>query len=240
MRRGAAIAPGVKKIGPKGGKIVGYEKTDGDPIYARKAPAVPIAARKMAMEWAADSSSSKGAAQMRVGAAHLVGRKLSQEEIDRVSRSWVAKPYRMRGLYEKEIENAHSNAKVVAQVAHASQHAHEETTTLYRGIRDSQGDALREAIARGDKSIRVRLDHISSFTEDHVQAGGHANYDWGLVIRVQVPRSSIVASHRVVPMMGKEVVIATKGEIEINAKDCFVVDTHDKLHHATEWEEANK
>lgn len=123
-------------------------------------------------------------------------------------------------------------------IASASQHAYagQSQVEVYRGIAGEQARLIKEAIGRGDKTVRLAVDSASSFTDDRKVAvqfakgtsGSYKGTDatHGVVIKFKAPVSSILASHRAFPKQfdkkEKEVVIASHGVIEIPVADIEV------------------
>lgn len=120
-------------------------------------------------------------------------------------------------------------------IAHASQQAYagQSQVEVHRGITGEQARLIKEAIARGDKTVKLAVDSASSFTDDRKIAvqfakgtgGSYKGTDatHGVVVKFKAPVSSILASHRAFPRQfdkkEKEVVIASHGMIEIPVSD---------------------
>ncbi|MFZ5440475.1 MAG: anti-CBASS protein Acb1 family protein [Myxococcota bacterium] len=108
----------------------------------------------------------------------------------------------------------------VRAIAQASQAAHEgDTVKLYRGVNGKQAEELRAFMAANPGApVPFNTDSMASFTESASTARvfGHG----GFIVEVDVPRSSIVLSHRASKSLSKfgdsEVVIATLGRFNID------------------------
>lgn len=128
---------------------------------------------------------------------------------------------------------AEKHVETVKAVARASQAAHEEEhVTVYRGITGVQAKALIEA-HRSGRPLEVKVDTTSSFTDDHEIATSFAKNGstrrvespHAVVIKVTVPRSSIVASHRALPELRaeREVVLASHGAFTVNPEHFQII-----------------
>lgn len=112
------------------------------------------------------------------------------------------------------------SVKAVKAMAQLSQSSYkEEQVTLYRGVGSTQAKELHAQLGAGKASLS--MDNISSFTDDIKTARNFAMKGKGMVIKVTVPRSSIVLSHRAFSELSKEreVVIATRGGMALRSED---------------------
>ncbi len=211
---------------------------------AKKMGADPKQVQAYVQGWV-DHSGSEKALELRGAWGNLSGTQQSEASTGRM----VANYQHFKSEYEGEnVESAHAKAavakslsagrdpKVVAvarTITAASQAAYkDEMVTLYRGVSGEQANQIKEAMKRGDSSIKIAADHITSFTDDKNQAhffakgeGGQAKGK-GVVIKVSVPKSSIVASHLAVKQMSdeKEVLISSKGGFKLNIGDVHVLE----------------
>lgn len=125
-----------------------------------------------------------------------------------------------------------ATAKAIASVSQQA-YAGQTHVELHRGVTGEQARLIKEAIARGDKTVKIRVDGAASFTDDRRIAtefakgkgGSYKGTDatHGAVIKFKAPVSSILASHRAFPTQfdkkEKEVVVASHGVIEIPVGD---------------------
>lgn len=134
----------------------------------------------------------------------------------------------------ERLEAGSSHVATVAAIARVSQSKYEDShVTVFRGITGKQAQEIIEAHKRGGGPVNIRTDTTSSFTEDHgiaqkfaregstrLKASPHA-----VVVKMRVPRESIVASHRAFRELEseKEVVIASHGGHSIDLADIQII-----------------
>lgn len=104
----------------------------------------------------------------------------------------------------------------------------EETVTVYRGVFGEQARQIREAAAKGE-NVEIDVSVLSSFTEDEKIARKFGRADLedvskrGLVFKLEIPRQSIIMSHRVAefPLIKEEqeVVVLTQGRLVMRKGD---------------------
>lgn len=126
-----------------------------------------------------------------------------------------------------------AHVSTVAAMAKVSQgHYLEDRVTVFRGITGKQAEEIIAAKKSG-QPVNIKTDTTSSFTESHGIASQFATHGpsrkvrsaHAVVIKVTVPRSSIVASHRAFKELAKEmeVVIASHGGHSIDPNDIQVL-----------------
>lgn len=128
---------------------------------------------------------------------------------------------------DKHIARGRQHKEIAETIAHASQKAHEgdgDHVTLYRGITGPQAREIMDAKA-ASRPVNIKVDTLASFTDDHSIAKQFAEHgsqgkkkNDGVVIKVQVPRHAIAASHRAYPQLAKEreVVVASHGGFSVD------------------------
>jgi len=157
-----------------------------------------------------------------------------------------------RDEYVKRVDNefmryTDEDIEAVYALAAVSQSLYDEdTVTLYRGIKGEYAKDIREAaidavaksgaldqaelfpkdtplpVAYEENLVKVETGVMCSFSEDVNKARGFTGDD-GVVMKMTVPKSSILASYRlgseVMHQGEKEVIVLTKGEFQINPND---------------------
>lgn len=177
-----------------------------------------VYASTVVASWA-DMVYMPGAASLRGAVSSALGIKLLDEKNllnrsawhDR-SNNWVEKSMNaLESAYKGEAPPPPDVVKKsIAKMAKASQKAYkEDPVTLYRGVGKSNAE---DAI----KSGKLAVASLSSWSESRAIAAQFAE-DGGKVMKVKVPRASIMMSHRVCPGLlvdEQEVVLAVKGAIK--------------------------
>jgi phage-related protein (TIGR01555 family) len=220
-------------------------KKEGVDAAVKEAGGNPKQVNGLVQDWG-DHGGTEGAIELRAAWAAASGQKISDDQMRRmvanhrqfkrdldgedVSHDEAAK------VVTAAIAKGHSvqsmdNAKAIASV---SQAAYGDAThvDVYRGITGAQAQQVRDAIARGDKTIKLSVDATTSFTDSHGAAksfargeGGQGNTgaggQRGVVVKMNTPVSSVVMSHKAFSQLSgeNEVVVSTGGVLHINADD---------------------
>lgn len=176
----------------------------------------------------ADAVYSPAAANLRGAVSSALGIELADEEnaLDAVSKWAGVNPDDQKNA-TKEMENAYNGEpppspdvikKSIAKIAKASQDAYDEDpVTLYRGVSGSNAEDAK-------KSGKLAVACLSSWSESKAIATKFTGKG-GRIMKVQIPRSAILMSHRTCPGLlenEKEVVLAVKGAVK-----CEVLDTNE-------------
>lgn len=141
----------------------------------------------------------------------------------------------MEAIVDKAVRagNTNEGRRTVQALAAMSQSMHEEETlTLYRGIYGVQGAEMAMYTQHG-REVELEVGVLTAASESEaearkaVKAFGDGK---GVVLKIQVPRSAVILSHRAMPHLGpkqvkigKEVSFATKGQLRVRAEDVSVV-----------------
>ena len=133
--------------------------------------------------------------------------------------------------------NSDEHRRTVQAIAAMSQSMHEEETlTLYRGIYGVQGaeiNLLRAENPQGSFALEVgSLVSASESRNEALRAIKKFSRDKrGVILKLTVPRSAVVLSHRAIPhlspravMIKKEVSFAVKGQLRVAKADVEVVE----------------
>lgn len=221
----AAVAPKVKK--PRTKAVNTTEAI-------KQAGADHATTKRYIDKWVEHSGNS-ASLSLRAAWAHQAGVKVDEGRMLKIHAH--ATGSRDETAAKMALEQGHNPAVQAAAkaIAHTSQQAYagQSHVEVHRGIAGDQARLIKEAIARGDKTVKLSVDNASSFTDDRKIAvqfakgtgGSYKGTDatHGVVIKFKAPVSSILASHRAFPQQfdkkEKEVVIASHGVIEIPIAD---------------------
>lgn len=138
-----------------------------------------------------------------------------------------------RRATERRLEVGAKHSDTVRAMAKASQdHYPADHVVLYRGVTGKQAEAIIAARKSG-KPVNLKVDTASSFTDSHAVAKSFAKYgpnrtnasQHAVVLKVTVPRSSIVASHLAFKKLSKEreVIVASHGGFDVSPENITVL-----------------
>lgn len=227
-------APSVDKAAAP--KKTRSKKVSGDEALAQAGADPKVANRYI--DKRGEHAGNESSISLRAAWAEQSGVKLDEKRLQTLYAHASRRPEgEIAGAVKRNIEKGSSPAVAAAAkaITKVSQQAYEGQThvEVHRGIAGEQARLIKEAIARGDKTVKLSMDSASSFTDDHRIAvqfakgtGGSykgADKSGGVVIKLKAPVSSILASHKAFPdqfdKKEKEVVIASHGVIEIPISD---------------------
>lgn len=145
--------------------------------------------------------------------------------------------------FEKGWDNKAVQADVVAMAAASQSMYDTDTVKVYRGIKGEQAQVILDARSAG-KEIEVDVGVTTSFSENYLVARSFALPSMaprsgesvaGVVLEMEIPRSSIIGSHRLglgkhfgdstAPIFNKreaEVLVLTKGSMKVSASSVRV------------------
>lgn len=189
----------------------------------------PKLANSIMSGWIGDAYTEGGFVMKAATAKMLgvdVGDALSRSHRE-VSKEDKKEADRLQRTASKFANNA-KNMKTFNAIAKASQELYsEEKVTLYRGIGGKQASQIREAVTgKSGKTLNIASDVVVSFTEDPAVAKRFAE-GGGVIVKVSIPRSAIVMSHRLVrnnAQREKEVLVATKKGFAVSPQDVMLED----------------
>jgi hypothetical protein len=215
-------------------------KKDGADAAVKKAGGDPAQVNKLVQDWA-DHGGSEGAIKLRSAVAKAAGVNIDEGAKGRMAfnHAHFKSEYEgesiphadARAAVDKHSQVTDADVKNAKAMAKVSQAAYGDAThvDLYRGITGAQAQQIKDALARGETKIKIAVDGVSSFTDNHGSArsfakgkgGQGATSSGGVVIKAKVPVKSVVMSHKAFKQLKgeDEVAIASKGVIEINAAD---------------------
>ncbi len=229
---GGAAAPkeqGFAKVGAAKKGIKTLSKADlkkaNLKTLVKKAGGDPAEAERLVKGWEEDKLTATGF-EFHAAVAASAGLDPAQA-VERTKQVLVKEHGHTEAQAAKVVERAVAAARdkdtqaTVRAVAAASQAAYEgDTVTLYRGVTGAQADAVRAQLESG-ADVDFGTDAVTSFTDDEAVARSFATN--GMVVRVQVPKESIVLSHKVVGggksreiALDKEVIAVTKGGLKVS------------------------
>jgi hypothetical protein len=202
----------------------------------KAAGADPTSTKRYIDKWV-EHSGNAASLSLRAAWAKQSGVKMDESRLAKIHAHATGKQeHEVRDSVKTAVSHADAVDASARAITRVSQQAYAGQThvEVFRGVSGAQAKAIKEAIARGDKTIKISVDNASSFTDDHRIAtqfakgtgGSYKGTDTshgGAVLKLKAPVSSILASHKAFPQQfdkkEKEVVIASHGVIEIDVSD---------------------
>lgn len=186
-------------------------------LFAKKALSVDVKTEveEYAAPWLHEGDSdSEDCIGMRVGAAAIFGVSV-RRDIARILKSDRQKGRKraFEKAYDRALKMKAKHVEMMSEATALSQAAYkgQKYVTLYRGVHGVQAEALQ---SQGARTVSVKMDGLSSFTESKKIALNYADYGDGVLLQVKIPVRDIVISERAIRGSGqKEVIVATKAGI---------------------------
>jgi phage-related protein (TIGR01555 family) len=240
------------EFGEGGGSVASTLKTSGASAAISVAGGEPNKVHGLVQDWA-DHGGTEGAIKLASAWASMRGEKITDAQAAHMAENHT----QFKAEYESETvshedatatvkkavdagrsADAVRQARAIAAVSQAA-YGDAKSVDLFRGISGAQAQTVRDAIARGEKTVKIAVDPASSFTSSRSQAAGFAKGQGGqgktsskgIVVKYTAPVRAILLSHKAFEQLSgeNEVVVATRGYVEVSASQISMRDESDGL-----------